>query len=113
MHEVSLMQSTLNIALAQAKGANAAKIDFLTMEIGDLSGVMPEALEFAFEVLRLGTIAENAQLKINSVAVVCHCQSCNCDFQPEAYIYTCPRCQQISSNIIAGKELELVSIVVS
>ena len=113
MHEVSLMENTLNIALAQAKQANAAKIDFLTMEIGDLSGVIPEALEFAFEVLRPGTIAENAQLEINSVAVVCHCQLCNCNFQPEAYIYTCPRCQQVSNKIIAGKELELVSIVVS
>ena len=113
MHEVSMMQNTLDIAIAQAKQNNATKIDRLTMNIGELSGVIPEALEFAFKVLTNKTIAENAQLEINFIAVVCHCQKCDCDFQPEAYIYECPQCGQISSDVISGRELELDSVVVS
>ena len=113
MHEVSMMQNTLDIAIAQAKQSNASKIDRLTMNIGDLSGVIPEALEFAFEVLTKGTIAENAQLEINSIAVACHCQKCDRDFQPEAYIYECPHCGQMSNDVISGKELELDSVIIS
>ncbi|MBE9048652.1 hydrogenase maturation nickel metallochaperone HypA [Pleurocapsales cyanobacterium LEGE 10410] len=113
MHEVSMMQNTLDIAIAQARQNNAAQIDLLTMNIGELSGVIPEALEFAFEVLRWGTMAENAQLEIKTIPVVCHCPKCDRDFQPEEYIYQCPRCGTTSSKIIAGKELELASLVVS
>ncbi|MEM8831882.1 MAG: hydrogenase maturation nickel metallochaperone HypA, partial [Cyanobacteria bacterium P01_G01_bin.19] len=71
-----------------------------------------EALEFAFEVLTQGTIAENAQLEIETIPVVCYCQYCDRQFQPEAYIYQCPNCQQISSDIVRGKELDLVSVVI-
>lgn len=113
MHEVSMMQNTLDIAIAQANQNHATKIDLLTMNIGDLSGVVTEALEFAFEVLIQGTIAENAQLKIKTIPVVCHCQKCDRNFQPEAYIYECPECQQMSSILISGRELELDSLVVS
>jgi hydrogenase nickel incorporation protein HypA/HybF len=107
------MQNTLDIAIAQAQQSKAAKIDCLTMNIGELSGVIPEALEFAFDVLSRGTITENAQLQINFIPVVCHCPKCDRDFHSEKYIYECPHCLRISSNIVAGKELELVSLIVS
>ena len=113
MHEVSMMQNTLDIAIAQARQNGATKIDRLTMNIGELSGVIPEALEFAFEVLIGGTMAENAQLEIKTIPVVCYCQECDRNFQPHNYIYECPKCQRISTDIIHGRELELVSLVVS
>ncbi|ELS00784.1 hydrogenase nickel insertion protein HypA [Xenococcus sp. PCC 7305] len=113
MHEVSIMQNTLDIAIAQAQENSAKKIDNLTMNIGKLSGVIPEALEFAFDILIQGTIAENAQLKIKTIPIVCYCQSCDHNFQPAEYIFECPQCQEISINIVTGRELELASVVVS
>ncbi|MDJ0649385.1 MAG: hydrogenase maturation nickel metallochaperone HypA [Xenococcaceae cyanobacterium MO_188.B19] len=113
MHEVSMMQNTLDIAIAQAQQKGATKIESLTMNIGELSGVIPEALEFAFEVLIPGTIAENASLEIKTIPVVCHCQKCDRNFQPDNYIYECPECEEISTNIIKGRELELAHLVVS
>ena len=112
MHEVSMMQNTLDIAIAQARKNGATKIDRLTMNIGELAGVIPEALEFAFEVLIRGTMAENAQLEIKNIPVVCYCQECDRNFQPHNYIYECPECKRISTNIIQGRELELASLVV-
>lgn len=113
MHEVSMMQNTLDLAIAQAKQNHATKVERLTMNIGELSGVIPEALEFAFEVLTPGTIAENAQLEIKTIPVVCYCPKCERNFRPESDIFACPQCQQISSNVISGRELELASIMVS
>lgn len=113
MHEVSIMQNTLDMAIAQARQNKAQKIDNLTLNIGELSGVIPEALEFAFEVLIKGTMAENAQLEIKTIPVVCYCQQCDRNFEPETYIYECPQCQQISSSILTGRELKLASVVVS
>jgi hydrogenase nickel incorporation protein HypA/HybF len=99
-------------AIAQAKQNHATKVELLTMNIGELSGVIPEALEFAFEVLTPGTIAENAQLEINSIPVVCYCQKCDRTFQPEADIFACPQCQQITSKVISGRELELALVTI-
>ncbi len=113
MHEVSIMQNTLDLAIAQAQQTGATKIDCLTLNIGELSGVIPEALEFAFEILTQETIAADAQLEIKIIPAVCYCQQCDRDFEPDDYIYECPYCQQISSNILTGRELELASIVVS
>lgn len=113
MHEVSMMQNTLDIAIAQAQQNGATKVDRLTMNVGELSGVIPEALEFAFEVLIQGTIADNAQLEIITIPVVCYCPECDRNFQPDNYIYKCPECQVISTNIVHGRELALVSLVVS
>lgn len=113
MHEVSIMENTLEIAIAQARQNEAAKIDRLTLNIGELSGIIPEALEFAFEVLIRDTIAEKAVLEINTVPVVCYCRNCDRNFQPQDYIYECPQCQKISSDILTGREMELVSLVVS
>ena len=113
MHEVSIMQNTLDIAIAQERQNGANKIDCLTLKIGELSGVIPEALEFAFDVLIQGTIAENARLEIKNIPVVCYCPYCDRTFEPQSYIFECSQCHQLSSNILQGKELNLVSVDIS
>jgi hydrogenase nickel incorporation protein HypA/HybF len=113
MHEVSLMESTLEIAVRSAQQQGATQIHQLTLRVGQLSGVIPEALEFAFEVVRQGTLADQAKMVIESVPALCHCGSCDRDFQPDDYIYDCPRCHQLCSELRQGKELELVSLEVS
>jgi hydrogenase nickel incorporation protein HypA/HybF len=112
MHEVSIMENTLESAIAEAQRHGATKIRSLTLDIGELSGVIPEALEFAFDVLIRGTMAENARLEINKIPVVCYCPHCDRNFQPNNYIYECPQCQKISNIIIRGRELKLASLVV-
>lgn len=110
MHEVSLMSNTLEIALEYANQQNATKISRLKMRIGEVSGVVPEALEFAFSALTQGTIAQDAQLEIESVPVQCFCPNCQQLFYPPDIIYECPNCHQISSQIQQGKEIQLLSL---
>jgi hydrogenase nickel incorporation protein HypA/HybF len=113
MHEVAIMEQTLAISLSSAEQQNAQKIHLVKMRIGAVSGVVPEALSFAFDVVTQGTIAENAKLAIETVPVVCYCSNCQSNFEPEDFIYQCPNCHQISGKIIAGKEIELTSLEVS
>lgn len=113
MHEVSLMANTLDIALEHAQMQEAQKIHLLKMRVGALSGVVPEALEFAFDICTQGTIAEGAKLEIDYLPVSCYCANCQLNFQPDDVIYECPDCHQISTDIRQGKELELASLEVS
>lgn len=113
MHEVSIMESTLELAVRSAQQQGATRIHQLTLRVGQLSGVIPDALEFAFEVVRQGTLADQAEMIIESVPALCHCDRCDRDFEPDDYIYDCPQCHQLSSEVRQGKELELVSLEVS
>lgn len=114
MHEVSLMEQTLNIAIAQAQAQNSTRIHRLKMRIGELAGVVPDALNFAFDIIIKGTMAEGAILEIEMVPVVCHCPHCDRDFHPvDAYIYECPDCGRFSHQILGGREIELTSLEVS
>ena len=83
------------------------------MRIGEISGVVPEALHFAFDVVTKDTIAEGAILEIETVPVNCYCQKCALEFKPSDLCYECPSCGNLHTQIITGKEIELTSMEVS
>ncbi|QCS48857.1 hydrogenase maturation nickel metallochaperone HypA [Picosynechococcus sp. PCC 11901] len=112
MHEVAIMTETVAIACASAEKQNAAKILNLTMRIGAISSVVPEALSFAFEAVASGTLAEQAKLIIETVPVTCYCAQCDRPFIPPNLFYECPLCSSLSQHILSGKEVELKSLEV-
>jgi hydrogenase nickel incorporation protein HypA/HybF len=113
MHEWSVMASALEIALEQTRRQGASRIHSITLRIGELSGVVPEALTFAFESVIAGTPAEGAHLIVEAVPILCRCPRCAEEFHPADVIYECPSCGQISADVRCGRELELASLEVS
>ena len=113
MHEASLMQCALDMALEQARLHRATRIHRITLRIGRLAGVVPEALAFAFDVVTAGTIAEGARLEVEAVAIVCYCAGCREEFTPPDFVFACPRCGSLSADVRAGQELELARVEVS
>jgi hydrogenase nickel incorporation protein HypA/HybF len=110
MHELSIMQSALSMALEQASLAGGVRIHTIRLRVGALSGVVPDALEFAFEALSSGTLAEGAALAIENVPARFWCKSCSTEFQADDFFAECPGCHQASGEIRAGRELELASM---
>ncbi len=113
MHEVSIMAQTLELALDHAQKQSARQIHRIKLKVGELSGVVPEALKFAFDVVIQDTIAQNAILEIETLSVECYCSHCQELFYPTDIIHLCPHCGQLSQEIRQGKELELASLEVS
>ncbi|ESA37682.1 hydrogenase-3 nickel incorporation protein [Leptolyngbya sp. Heron Island J] len=113
MHEIGLMQAALAVALDHAHAQGARQIHRLQLHVGELSGVDPEALAFAFTVVSSGTLAEKAELETISVPVRCYCSSCQHLFQPSGWVYECPHCHQLSADIRQGRALELASLEIS
>ena len=93
MHELSLMTNLLAEAAAAADGA---PICALRVRVGPLSGVVVDALRFAFEALAPGTPAAGARFDVEETATVFHC----------------PRCGAADGELRGGNELELISIEV-
>jgi hydrogenase nickel incorporation protein HypA/HybF len=110
MHELSIMESALNLALDHARQAGGSRLYGIRLRIGALSGVVPEALQFAFEALTPGTAAEGAELSIEQVPARFWCAGCAREFQSEDMFADCPDCHQPSGDLRAGREMELASL---
>lgn len=113
MHEFSIMQSTLETAAEKTRAAGATQIHRLKVRVGKLSGVVPEALRFAFDGLKPESIAAAAELEIEEMPAVCWCADCAAEFETADLKYECPRCHQPSGNLRRGLELELASLEIS
>jgi hydrogenase nickel incorporation protein HypA/HybF len=113
MHEVGVMQQALALALNQATSAGATRIHVLRLKVGRLSGVVPEALEFAFQVLRENTLAAGATLEIVNVPVVGLCERCDREFAVDDLVWECPQCGTLSAKLKHGLELEVDSLEIS
>lgn len=104
------MESALDTALDQARQAGAARLHVLRLRIGTLSGVVPEALEFAFETLAQGTLAEGGRLDIERVPARFWCRTCAREFESENLFAECPACANPSRELRSGRELEIASL---
>lgn len=113
MHEVGLMREVIDAAVAEAARHQATRVHAVTLRVGALAGVEPEALAFAFEVAAAGTTAEGATLTIEPVPVRCHCPYCMLDFDPPGWVFRCPKCATLHVNRVQGAELELARLEVS
>jgi hydrogenase nickel incorporation protein HypA/HybF len=113
MHELALMEEVRRLAEERAAAQGADRIHRLHLRVGSLSGVDPEALAFAFEVVMQGGAAEGATLRLEVVPTVCFCGQCGEEFSPGDVIFVCPRCGALSQRILRGRELELASLEVS
>lgn len=113
MHEVALMQDTLEMALDYAQREGARRITTIALKIGRLSGVVPEALEFAFDVVTRSTIAEGARCVIETVPLLCFCETCYQEWAPPEWGDPCPLCQGGQFRLVQGRELELAYLEVN
>lgn len=113
MHEVSIALGLLEFATEYCKREGYKGIEEITVRIGKASGVMPEALHFAFEAVKIGTIAEKASLTIDEVPVSGFCHSCRSNFTvEEAYVLSCPMCGKSSFRLETGRELTICEMEV-
>ena len=114
MHEVSIAQGLLDIAIDNCKKQGYKNIDLIKVKIGKASGVVPDALQFAFEALKVGTMADMAVLKIDEIPVGGFCDSCKKHFTvEEAYVLSCPLCGGSSFKLETGRELNIDEMEVS
>jgi len=105
MHEVSIAQNLLEIALDKARDYQAKKITVIRVKIGELAGLNKESLKFAFENFRQGTIAEKASLKIISSPLLGKCRKCDEVFEIQKDKFKCTKCDNSEIDIISGQDL--------
>jgi hydrogenase nickel incorporation protein HypA/HybF len=107
VHEIAIIGSVLEVAEEKARELDSPSIKVIKLRLGQFTAIAPEALEFAFEIARLGTLAEHARLEIEIVLMILHCVVCDARSQPaSAMSLVCPQCG-FPLKIVHGKELQI------
>ncbi|MFO7965064.1 MAG: hydrogenase maturation nickel metallochaperone HypA [Desulfobacterales bacterium] len=112
MHELPFTISMLDIVLEHAGTAHAGKVTRIDLVVGKLTGLVPECIQFQFDVIKKGTIAEEAVLSFNHPETQLRCRNCGIIFIPEHQRMRCPECGKRSVDVVAGKEYYVESIEV-
>jgi len=111
MHELSITQQILSIALKHGEKAQAKKITGLYLVIGQLSSIVDDSVQFYWDMIAEDTICEGATLHFQRIDAVLECRDCKEQFLLEdGALTSCPHCDSISVSVIKGKEFRLDSI---
>ena len=112
MHEFSITQSVLSIALEKAGEAQASTIKKINLIVGELSGVVDDCVQFYFDFLSKDTIAAGASLCIEKIPFQLRCRNCGSVFSPGNFDWSCPNCQEQKLEVVSGRECYVDSIEV-
>lgn len=112
MHEVGITQSIIDIAEQHARAQGAGKITTVTVEIGALSGVIPESVEFCFEACARGTLLEGARLIVHRIPGRGRCGQCGTESPMEQQTFACAACGAFALETLQGTELRVIELEV-
>ncbi|MGA2353678.1 MAG: hydrogenase maturation nickel metallochaperone HypA [Terriglobales bacterium] len=111
MHELSIAMSIVEMAQEEAEQRGGVQVTAIHLKLGALSGVVKDALLSAFEMARDDTPLRGSRLVIEEVPVVVLCPSCQAQRAlSSVQLFCCAECGTPTSEVIQGKELEVVAL---
>lgn len=108
MHELSVTQNILEIALRHAAGQRISEIELV---IGQLSSFVDDSIQFYWDIISAGTPAEGARLRFKRIPAQMRCLKCGENYTLEGD-FTCPQCGAREGRLVAGNEFYVDSISV-
>ena len=112
MHELSITEGILKLAMEKANEAGAKRITKVSMVIGELSGLVDDCVRFYFEVLAKDTMAAGAEMTFEIRPVTARCGACGVLYTPEEMDWACPSCGKAAAEVTGGRECYMDSIEV-
>lgn len=110
MHELSICQALVRQVQAIATREHATSVQRVTIRLGVLSGVEPELLAQAFPSVRRGTLAESAELHIETVPLRVQCRDCGARSEATPAQLCCTACGSARTTLMSGDELQIASV---
>ena len=113
MHELSIALGIVKIAEDERKKANAKQVDRIELEIGALSGIELDSLDFVWPMAVKDTALEKAKYEVDFINGKAECLECGQAYPIENLFDNCPTCSGYFKDVIAGKELRVKALEVS
>ncbi len=109
MHELSIASAIVSEVSDALAAHGGGRVTAVTVRVGRLSGIVPGALVFGFEVAREGTPLAGARLHVERVPIVVWCATCEGAVTLDEPRFVCPTCGSATPELLGGRELEIAS----
>jgi hydrogenase nickel incorporation protein HypA/HybF len=106
MHELGITRNIVAIVGDAAKGRRVRRVN---LDVGELSGVMPDAIAFCFEAVVRGTSLEGAALEIRKIEALARCEACGAELVTRTLFTPCS-CGSRRLTRLRGQELNIKSM---
>ncbi len=110
MHELSITDQLLSLTLRHAQEVGAVRVTRLNLVIGEFSSVVDDSVQFYWDMLAKGTIAQDAVLHFERVPGRLRCQDCEQELAFNEYGGRCPSCGSSRLKVVDGDQFRLESI---
>jgi hydrogenase nickel incorporation protein HypA/HybF len=111
MHELSVTESILEIALRHGREAGAARVTELFLVIGELSTIVDDSVQFYWDIISESTAAAGSRLHFRRVPGQLGCRTCGYTYSPRQDL-PCPACGGVEIDVLAGDDFYLEAIEV-
>jgi len=110
MHELSVTENILEIALRHANQAEASRVTDINLKIGRLSSIVDDSIQFYWDFVSENTLCAGAKLHFERIPARLLCLDCAKEYTLEADLEPCPNCHSAQVRVIAGEEFHVESI---
>ena len=110
MHELGLSDALLRLVRDIVKKEELTHVEKITLEIGELSGVVPRYMEDCWEAVVDGTEYAGTKLVIETVPGIASCMDCDEEFRIDINSMRCPFCGSRSLTPVSGRDMTLREI---
>jgi hydrogenase nickel incorporation protein HypA/HybF len=112
MHELSIAQSIISTLEKVVPEGDYGKVSQIHLQIGQLSGIEIDALQFSFDIIKEKSVFSKAVLITDIIEGEAMCNSCNTLFAYASYGCSCPTCGSYDIRIVKGKELRILDVTI-
>jgi hydrogenase nickel incorporation protein HypA/HybF len=109
MHEMAITQSVVDTVCEHAAGRRVRSV---RIQVGALCAVVPDAMQFCFELATEGTLADGARLDVDLQPGSARCRSCDAEFGLSDPILLCS-CGSADVEVLTGRDLKILTMEVS
>jgi hydrogenase nickel incorporation protein HypA/HybF len=114
MHEMGIALQIIEIATESIPAdAGDVRVEKINLKIGKLAAVVPDSLQFCFDVAIKDTTLDGAKLVIQELPVTARCRDCDLRWTLSGPAFTCEKCNGGSLEILSGRELDIESIEIA
>jgi len=105
MHEMAIAQSIMDIVEQEMARNGVTKVSTIRLVVGEFTAVVPQSLNFCFEIITKDTPLEGVKLDMEPMPLTGRCTACGEEFAIRDYRFICPKCESKDIETISGKEL--------
>jgi hydrogenase nickel incorporation protein HypA/HybF len=109
VHEMAITQGVVDAVCEHAAGR---RVHSVRVEVGALCAVVPDSMQFCFDLATEGTVADGARLDLDVRPGSARCRTCGREFVLDDLILLCP-CGSADVEVLAGRDLRILSMEVS